>query len=152
AIDACNMAMVEVATALQDCADYLVASEDEVPDASFPYEQLLGTLRSSSERENVQEISKMIPNAYKEAFQDYIPTPANGLRTITLSTVDLNSIETLTAPLKELARSLLQASTNPTLGRKILAARKKSCAFEFGLFVDLFDFCDRLERIGRGHH
>ena len=152
AIDACCMATVEVASALQGCANYLIASQDDLPDASFPYEQLLDKLRRLSQKGDVQRISKMVPKAYKEAFVDYIPTPANELRGITLSAVDLDAIGTITNPLTELSNSLLRASTDPTLSGKILEARRQSHAFEFGLFVDLFDFCEQLDRTGHGDY
>jgi hypothetical protein len=145
AIDACSGALVEVASALQGCAKYLIASQDEVPDTSFPYEQLLDKVRLLCEKGDVKRISELIPQAYEEAFQDYIPTAANGLRGITLSIVDLDAIGAVATPLTDLADSLLHASTVATLRRKILDARKKCQAFEFGLFVDLVDFCDQLE-------
>lgn len=150
-IDACCMALMEVATAIQGGAKYLIASQDAVPDTSFPYEQILLTLRGWSENGDVQGISKKIPKAYKQDFQDYISTPANGLRGITLSAVNLDAIATLATPLTSLASSLLQASTEASMRGKILKARKNSHAFEFGLFVDLFDFCEQLESTGHGN-
>jgi len=148
AIDACCMAVVEVAGELRDCANYLISSQDDVPDASFPYEQLLNKLRSLCKKGDLKRISKMIPEAYQEAFQDYIATPANGLGAITLSTLNLDAIETITAPLAQLADALLQASPDPILRKKILDARRASHDFDFGIFVDLLDFCDRLDRTG----
>ncbi len=41
AFDACNMSMIELASELQAYADFMIASQEEVPDASFPYEDLL---------------------------------------------------------------------------------------------------------------
>src|SRR5207244_3475932 len=39
--DSCCMSMVEVACELQDYVEFLVASQEEVPDFSFPYDKLL---------------------------------------------------------------------------------------------------------------
>ena len=144
AIDACCGALLELAIALQGCSTYLIASQDEVPDASFPYEHLLAKLKPNCTADDVEPVAKMLPTAYEEAFQDYISTPANGLFGITLSTVNLQKIDTITAELKPLVTALLDAVKNPALRKKILAARSKSHDFEFGLFVDLFDFCDQL--------
>jgi len=151
AIDACCMASLESVGALQGCAGYLIASQDEVPDASFPYEQVLAELKRLG-KGSVRNISESVPKAYQEAFQDYIATPANGLRGITLSTLNLDAAETITTPLKQLASSLLQASFDANLGQKLLDARRASHDFEFGLFVDLFDFCEQLDRTGHGNN
>jgi hypothetical protein len=146
AIDACCMAQAEVAGELKGCANYLIASQDDVPDASFPYDQLLEKLKPFCKKGDVAEISKMIPEAYQEAFQDYIATPANGLGTMTLSTLDLNEVGTITTALAKLADALLQVSRDSILRTKILDARRASRDFDFGLFVDLFDFCKQLDQ------
>src|SRR5262249_15272394 len=39
AMDACNMSMIEDVYELRDCAEFLIASEEEMPDHSMPYEQ-----------------------------------------------------------------------------------------------------------------
>jgi hypothetical protein len=144
AIDACCMAEMEVASELHRCANYLIVSQDQVPDASFPYEQLLYKLKPFITIGNVEAIAKMVPTAYDEAFQDYISTPANGLFGITLSTLNLQKVGTITTKLKQLVFALLNAANDPVLRKKILDARSKSHDFEFGLFVDLFDFCEQL--------
>jgi Clostripain family len=41
AIDACSMSMCEIAYELQGQAEFLVASQEEVPDPSFPYNTLV---------------------------------------------------------------------------------------------------------------
>ena len=150
AIDACCMASVESVAALQGCAGYLIASQDEVPDASFPYQEVLTELERLGEKGSVKNISELVPKAYQEAFQDYIATPANGLRGITLSTLNLDAAGTITNPLERLSATLLRASSDTTLGKTILDARKASHDFEFGLFVDLFDFCEQLDLTGHG--
>jgi len=144
AIDACCMAEMEVASELHRCANYLIVSQDEVPDASFPYEQLLEKLKPLSTLGSVEAIAKMVPTAYEEAFQDYISTPANGLFGITLATLNLQKVGTITAELRQLSSALLNGAIDPIQRKKILDARSESHDFEFGLFVDLFDFCEQL--------
>jgi hypothetical protein len=148
AIDACCGALVEVASVLKDRAKYLIASQDEVPDASLPYKDWLTSAESLFKAGEVKELSKAVPKAYGKAFLNYIPTAANELRGITLSTVDLDKIDDVAAALAKLATSLLEASNDATLRRRILEAREKSKAFEFGLFVDLVDFCEHLAGTG----
>jgi len=148
-IDACSMSLVEVASELEGCASYLIASQDEVPDASFPYDQLIN--RSRPLAGNAAGISRIVPKVYKEAFQNYIATLANGQRGITLSSLNLKKIGTIKAPLRQLASALLKSSTDQVLRKQILHARSRSHDFEFGLFVDLFDFCKQLHSARHGN-
>jgi hypothetical protein len=142
-LDACSMSMVELATELQGCVNFMVASQDDVPDASFPYEQILTRLKKSS-RDDVRATSKMIPEAYKKAFQDYFPTPGPGVKELTLSSLNLDNIGSITTPLKSLAEALLPSPGDPYARKAIIAARIASRSFVQGIFVDLSDFCEQL--------
>jgi hypothetical protein len=98
------------------------------------------------EADDLEKVSRMAPQAYKEAYEDYIATPINGLRGITLSTLNLEAMSKITDALKQLADALLNAAWDNTRRKKILKARSKSYDFEFGIFVDLYDFCQQLEK------
>ncbi len=69
AFDACNMSMIELASELQECAHFMIASQEDVPDASFPYEDLIPDSRNS--RRIQVEICKEVPKVYTKSFQDY---------------------------------------------------------------------------------
>lgn len=43
-MDACNMNLIELGYEVRKYADYLIASQDEIPDASWPYYNILSTL------------------------------------------------------------------------------------------------------------
>ena len=47
AFDACSMSMIELASALQGCVRFMIASQDEVPDVSFPYATNFGRAERS---------------------------------------------------------------------------------------------------------
>ena len=70
AFDACSMSMIEVASALQGCARFMIASQDEVPDVSFPYGRILKELRGHGK--DPKEVCRSIPKIYLQSFRDYI--------------------------------------------------------------------------------
>ena len=143
ALDACSMSMVELASELRGCVRFMVASQEEVPDQSFPYEQLLAKLKDH-DQDDVEGICRTIPQVYKRAFQDYVVTPGTGMKEVTLSSLSLERIDTITNPLKRLAQTLQSSIFNPDLADAIILARRHSRDFVLGLFVDLSDFCDKL--------
>jgi hypothetical protein len=65
AMDACLMQMAEVVAELKDYSKYIVASEEEIPGAGFPYDDILGCVNSSS---NVRDVSKCMVVAYDNAY------------------------------------------------------------------------------------
>jgi hypothetical protein len=144
-LDACSMSMVELASELQDSVAIMIASQEDVPDASFPYYKILSDLKSQHVRDNVIEVSKLIPGLYQQSFRDYIATPGTGVKGITLASLDVARINTITDPLTKLASALLTASYIKSLREKIFSARKDAKSFVFGLLVDLADFCKRLD-------
>jgi hypothetical protein len=143
AFDACSMSMIELASELHACANFMIASQEEVPDTSFPYEQLLPQLSSL---DNVIDICKKVPELYKEYFQDYLITSGNGMKQTTLSSLYLDKVNTITIPLTALARALRNSTSDSKLVDAIIAARNGSRDFVLGIFVDLSDFCEKLEK------
>jgi hypothetical protein len=143
-IDACSMSMVELASELQDDVDYMVASQEDVPDASFPYQKILSDLKDRDIRQDVRKVCKVIPGLYHQAFRDYIASPGTGVKAITLASLDLTKVRTITDPLTKLASALLSARYDESMRQKIVVARSEAQDYDFGLFVDLCDFCERL--------
>ena len=143
-IDACSMSMIELASELQGCADFMIASQEDVPDTSFPYANILVGLKATGVRDDVTRVCKMIPRLYGKAFADYIATPDTGVKGITLSSLRVEKIGDVMTPLTNLATALLDASSDESLRDVIFSARKKAKDFVFGVLVDLSDFCSRL--------
>lgn len=159
-LDACSMSMVELASELQSCADFMVASQEDVPDVSFPYLKILDGLKEVADGKKMEgkEVSKTIGELYLSAYQDYIAAPGSGVRAMTLSSLNLSRVRRVTDPLRSVADGLL-AVTDPKTNmsdtqrrevfKAILDARRDSRSFVFGLFVDLFNFCEQLnEKLG----
>jgi hypothetical protein len=142
AFDACNMSMLEVASALQGCAQYMIASQDEVPDVSFPYERILKGLKGRGG--DPRNVSRLIPEIYVQSFRDYLVTRRNGAKEIMLSSLNLDQIERITNPVSQLAGLLLRSVADNDLSNAIVRARRASHDFVLGLFVDIYDFCEKL--------
>jgi cysteine peptidase C11 family protein len=142
AFDACSMSMVEVASALQGCAQYMIASQDEVPDVSFPYARIVEGLRGRGG--DPKNVAELIPKIYVDSFRDYLVTRRNGVKEIMLSSLNLENIEKITEPVSKLAGFLRQSVADENLSNAIVDARKKARDFVLGLFVDIYDFCEKL--------
>lgn len=143
-IDACSMSMIELASELQGCADFMIASQEDVPDASFPYKDILLKLQAAGVRNDVMNVCKMIPSLYQKAFEDYIASPGTGVKGITITTLQLEKIPDVMTPLTKLANALLDSSYDDSMREAVLSARKKTKDFVFGLLVDISDFCNCL--------
>jgi hypothetical protein len=142
AFDACSMSMVEVASALEGCAQYMIASQDEVPDVSFPYERILKGLKGRGG--NPKKVAELIPKIYVKSFRDYLVTRQNGVKEIMLSSLNLENVENITGPVSDLADVLLRSIAEKDLTNAIVQARHDARDFVLGVFVDLYDFCTKL--------
>jgi len=140
-IDACGLSLFELASELSGCGDFLVASQEDVPDQSFPYEQML--LKMGTE-DKAEAVAAEIPELYRQFYQDYVLGPEAGTNEITLATVRLKSTGSVQEPLKLLSKELLSSVSEPALRKAILSARKATRDFALGMFVDLRDFCVQL--------
>jgi hypothetical protein len=138
--DACSMSLVEVASELQSCADFMIASQEGVPYTSFPYEQFLQCLKNH--QDDVDSVCALISQLYKQAYDDYLAPPGTG--EITLSSLRLSRIDTIAEPLSRLTGLLLSSVSDKDLRTAIINARRAARDFPPGLFVDLFDFCHQL--------
>jgi hypothetical protein len=139
--DACSMSMIEVASAIQTYANYMIASQEDVPDMSFPYEKILKELAGK----DVKEVCALLPKLYQEEYRDYIATPGTGVKGITLASLDLSKASALAGPLRKLSLALSQASHVTEKRKAIFSARKAAKDFVFGILADLGDFCGKLQ-------
>jgi hypothetical protein len=107
--DACLMATIEVASVIENYANYMVASEELEPGHGWDYTAILSSLKNNPNQDG-KSLGKVIADSYvQHAIADaelygYAPD-----RTITLSVVDLAKIDSLQNAIEELGNSLLQA-------------------------------------------
>ena len=131
-MDACFMAMTEVAYQIKDYADILVTSEESEPFDGWPYDTILGELAGnpliSSEQLAVDIVDK------------YIFSYPYG--NVTQSAIDLSYMDTLTSQLSNLALAIMDDSL--TLKSKYILASVNSQYYKDPDFIGLYDFCNQL--------
>ncbi len=94
AFDACLMACVEVMYALQDYADYMVASQETIPADGFNYQAVLAPLHNGNVnmRSFAQHIVATYDAEYKPSTNDY-----------TLSALDLSRVVALSGSIDQVS-------------------------------------------------
>jgi hypothetical protein len=131
-MDACFMAMTEVAYQIKDYADILVSSEESEPGDGWPYDTILGELVGnpliSSEQLAVDIVDK------------YIFSYPYG--NVTQSAIDLSHMDTLATQLSNLALAIMDDSL--TLKSKYILASVSSQYYGDPDFIDLYDFCKKV--------
>jgi Clostripain family len=149
--DACSMSMYEMAYELSGLAGhdshdyYMVASQEEVPDLSFPYSTLVQLIREYGETPQTL-ITKGV-RSYVRTYQDYITNAITTMEPVTLSALRLNKCgqgSHLSWAINCLASSLLDSLTDPDLPDYLVTARAKSRDYAGGLYVDMVEFCTYL--------
>jgi hypothetical protein len=131
-MDACFMAMTEVAYQIKDYADLLVTSEENEPNDGWPYDTILSQLVSnplmSSEELATDIVDKYI---YSYPFSN-----------VTQSAIDLSYVDTLASQLSNLALEIMSDSSTRKY-QYILAAVSSQHYGDYD-FTDLYDLCNNL--------
>jgi hypothetical protein len=131
-MDACLMAMTEVAYQIKDYADILVTSEESEPESGWPYDTILSQLTSNPSLTSTQLATNIV--------DDYIfayPTTY-----VTQSAIDLSYMDTLAGQLSNLASAIISDSVTP-LDKYIYAANSSQRYNDFD-FTDLYDLCGKI--------
>jgi Clostripain family len=137
--------MFEAAYEIRCYARYMVASQEEVPDLSFPYDKLVCLFRTYGA--DTRCLLKKGVSAYVSTYEDYIYGVVTGMPAVTLAALDLCYCDPLRKALCELVCALLKARDERGLPSVLLQARQNSRSFVAGLYVDLADFCWNLRTI-----
>jgi hypothetical protein len=131
-MDACFMAMTEVAYQIKDYADLLVSSEESEPNDGWPYDTILSQLNSNPSLTSTQLATNIV--------DDYIfayPTTY-----VTQSAIDLSYMDTLAGQLSNLALAIMSDSLT-SKSKYILASVSSQHYSDFD-FIDLYDFCNQI--------
>jgi len=131
-MDACLMAMTEVAYQIKDYADILVASEESEPFDGWPYDTILGEL-SGNPLVSSGQLAVDIVDKYIFSYP---------YGNVTQSAIDLSYMDTLTDQLSDLALTIM--SDNLTPKYNYLNAANSSQYYGDWDFIDLYDFCNQL--------
>jgi Clostripain family len=144
AFDACSMSMFEVAYEIRNYAEYMVASQEEVPDLSFPYDTIVPMFRKHGAEATLELLLQGGVYKYIQAYQDYIDSDDTDMKPATLSALRLSECDDLKNALCRLSSALSDAKCESALPSLLLKAREYAGDFVSGLYVDLADFAAEL--------
>ena len=149
-LDACVMATLEVAYQVRQHVRYLVASEELVPGRSWPYDTILGALRSAPVT-SARDLAALVVQHYVD-YYNANPPPLNG-GDVTKVALDLAQIDPLIRAAGGLGKALLKemdgqadylwAAQRETQARETLQGKRWNNKFYYHLW-DLGTLAARL--------
>ena len=137
--DACLMSSIEVADALSDYANYMVASQEVEPGYGWDYSFLSDVTSKTS----VTDMGESIINYYKEYYTtDYVT------KGVTLSLLDLSKVSDVESKIndlfKDLDDNLSIEFSNVSRSRNSAKSFGKVSASSIYDLVDLYDLADKM--------
>ena len=148
-MDSCNMNMIEIGYDLRDSVDFLVASQDDIPDASWPYDRIIKKL---VDQPNIspRELARTTAITYVDGYKDYVNRAVTAAQQVkldqpvTLSVLDLDQCEKIVTQIQKLVDVLMNALRTGPGVNAISRARGQVRNFGDGQFIDLIHFCELL--------
>lgn len=131
-MDACLMAMTEVAYQIKDYVDILVASEENVPNDGWPYDTILDQLVVNPTT-SPEQLATDIVDKYIYSYPSY---------DVTQSAIDLSHMDTLATQLSNLALTIMSDTLTPK--NIYINASYSSQYYDDYDFIDLYDFSNQL--------
>lgn len=128
AFDACLMGILDQAYVLRDCADIMVASEDNIPQDGYDYTGLLNSFSSSSEH-TTQKLAEVMVETYDASYTE----------TVTLSAIDLSKLGALLTALHDFDTAWDQSQQ---AGSVLTTAEHAAQRYDEN--VDLVDFMEHV--------
>ncbi len=138
-MDACLMAMLEVAYQVRDTCGYVIASEEVEPMRGWPYDQFLDALTTQPKMD--------ARTAAEEAVSRYVRSYDTGALSpdITLSALDMVQLPNLIAALDQLALAVLNRLYEMVVFEAVATARRKAQRFQKDGYIDLGHFLRLLQ-------
>lgn len=135
-MDACYMAMVEVAYHIKDYTDILIASEASIPPDGWQYDCILQIL-ALNPNQTSRKFAAEIVNCYSDQY-------SGSGRNVTLSAIDLTLIEDLAEKISKLAYAIMNDSyTTKNIYREARDTSQNYTGLGFE-YIDLKDYVDLL--------
>ncbi|MGB8467387.1 MAG: clostripain-related cysteine peptidase [Candidatus Babeliales bacterium] len=137
AMDACLMAMVEVAYQMKDLVTFFVGSQQTIPGNGYPYSHFIKPLSLNPAGTTPLALSINMVDAYKTFYSTQQPTTD-----FTLSVIDVPAIELLKNNIDQFVAAFLACNAIDATHTKniITTARKASISFEMAEYIDLYSF------------
>jgi len=137
-MDACLMAMIEIAYQIKDCAKIYIASEEVAPADGMPYDMILTRLAARPQTNEKDFAASMI--------EDYVRSykgGSQGWSNCTFSAFDLSNIEPLAEKIDALSNALINKFD--ALSYPILLSRLKVLKYSDADYADLAHFCQLIQ-------
>jgi len=134
--DACLMGMLEVAYSIMDCADIMVASEENVPAQGQSYSSVVQAMTANPDV-SPDALSRMIVDEYMEHYT------SGYSGTFTCSAINLASVDQAVAAADQLAQSILANMAAARSG--VRTAQEQAQHYDYDKedyvhYKDLYDF------------
>jgi hypothetical protein len=139
-MDACYMAMCEVCWELRDSVRFLIASEGLTPQAGWPYDRILDTLRVDGGLEPLDFACRFVTR-YLRYNSDFTLSA----RSVDLSASRLEKVTKLAHVVERLGRLLSGTIQYTAVREAVVLAHWKTQSYKSEQYVDLWDFCDLLQ-------
>ncbi len=136
-MDACLMAMVEIAYQIKDHANILVGSQQVEPGTGWVFDKFLAPLISDPYSFNAKILAKLIVKTYGDFY----------IGNSTQSAIDLNLLDLLCGNIDAVAKSILECLNyrSPAVIGALKFARSNSLEFDNKNYIDLFCFYRQLD-------
>lgn len=137
AMDACLMAMVEVAYQMNGLVNLCVCSQQTIPGSGYPYSKFLKPLSLDPAGTSPLELAINMVLSYKSFY-----TTQQKTSDFTLGVIDVTSIELIKDNIDQFINAVMAChDIDSSQTKKIItAARKSSMAFEMPEYIDLYSF------------
>ena len=132
-MDACLMAMTEVAYQIKNCADILVTSEENEPGDGWPYDSILAQLVSNPHM-SPEQLAVDIVDKYIVSY------PYDN---VTQSAIDLSYMDDLAGQLSSIADSIRSDTLTSKDAYLNAAYFSQHYSDYYHDFIDLYDFCSK---------
>ena len=159
-MDNCLMSMAEICYELKGVAQFLVGSEAYSPASGWPYRQILERLKQESANSH-SELAKNVATGIVEEYTNYYSGYWLSGMSVAQSALDLCKVEELRSLVNKLGCALekeLLEEFEPDIQKRVeghlphpfrdqlVLAHREAQSYNGELFVDLYDFCNCLER------
>ena len=133
-MDACSMAMIEVAYQIKDYADILVTSEELEPGDGWPYDTILAQLAANPTMSPTQ-LAIDIVDKYIFSYP---------FKEVTQSAIDLSYMDDLAGQLSSMADSIMSDTLTSKDAYLNAAYSSQHYSDYYHDFIDLYDFCNKV--------
>jgi Clostripain family len=138
-MDSCLMSMAEVCYELRKTVKYLVGSEGYAFATGWPFHRILVTLRQAADK---TPVPVKVVQDYINYYKDYEMIGSSTDQ----SACDLENFDTQLLPaIRNLASRLEAGLTCRAVNDGVLLAHWEAQSYKGEQYVDLYDFCDRLQ-------